>query len=134
MNFELTDDEFQTLKDIFDDWGSDCPYTDTNKRQALGEKFGILEPIPEPTPEELKRREEFKNSEFGLFISKMFSDCNSTMSKMAAEAMKDNAFVQGIQWPDEFGKEGAKIGSVLRIKLPRDYNIITDTKLDTGSR
>jgi hypothetical protein len=91
-SFELTDDEYSTLREIFYDHGSDCPVTCSEHYQALGEKLGILEAIPEPTEEELKRREEFRNSEAGQLISKIFSDCNSLMSKMAADIMKDNAF------------------------------------------
>lgn len=113
MNFELNDDEYETLKDIFNDWGSDCPYTDTNKRQALGEKLGILDPIPEPTEEELKRREEFRNSPYGLLMSKMMTSVNYSMDEM----LKNNVFMRGSQWDSN----DTKIGTTLKIRLPNDY-------------
>lgn len=112
--FELSDEEFEILKDLFSDHGSDCPYTDSNKLQALGEKFGILEPIQPPTEEELKRREEFRNSPFGLMMSKMLVSINMSIVE---DILKPNALIEN------FGKEGAKIGSTLKIKLPNDYTV-----------
>lgn len=116
MNFELTDEEYQTLKDIFDDWGSDCPYTDCDKRQALGEKLGILEPIPPPTEEELKKQEEFRNSPTGLMLAALMKQSNHFMQKIAEDLIKDNAFMSGEQWED-------KIGTELKIRIPNNYNI-----------
>ncbi len=106
MNFELTDDEFQTLKDIFDDWGNDCPYTDTKKRQALGEKLGIFEPIPEPTPEELKRREEF--------AEKMKPIMEASNYLLEGMIKKNIDILYG-------KKEWSPIGTKLKIRLPNNY-------------
>lgn len=112
--FELTDEEFETLEEIFDDHGSDCPYVDCGQFQALGEKFGILEPIPPPTEEELKRREEFRNSLLGKLTREMFVKANESMVKMLIEQQRDWQW-----WNDDFSN--AKIGTTLKIRLPNDY-------------
>lgn len=116
-NFELNDEEFETLKDIFSDHGSDCPFTNSEKLQALGEKLGILQPTPPPTEEELKRREEFRNSPYGLMMSKLFKQSNASLAKMLIEQQRGNAFISSVQW----GEGGAKIGTTLKIRLPNDY-------------
>lgn len=124
-DFNLTDDEFETLRDLFSDHGSDCPYTDSDKLQALGEKLGILQPIPEPTPEELKRREEFRNSPYGLMMSELMKSANATMARMLIDQQRDSAFMSGEQW----GKD-AKIGTTLKIRLPADYIVSNGPKID----
>lgn len=107
MNFELTNDEFETLKDIFNDHGSDCPYTDSAKLQALGEKIGILEPIPEPTEEELKRREEFAKR-----MRPILEASNYLLEGVIKDLIKPNIL---------YGEMKLPIGTTLRIKLPNGY-------------
>jgi hypothetical protein len=105
MNIELTDEEFETLKNVFDDWGSDCPDTDVAKWRTLGEKLGFIEPIPEPTAEEIKRREEFAKS-------------------MRPILEASNHLLEGITFkPIDVLFGQTKIGSTLRIKLPNDYKV-----------
>lgn len=113
MNFELNDDEYETLKDIFNDWGSDCPSVDTNKFQALGEKLGILEPIPEPTEEELKRREEFRNSDAYKQITELMKSSNHFLENMAKDLINRK--------PLEILYGQLKINPNIKIRLPNDY-------------
>lgn len=127
--FSLTDDEYKTLSQIFDDVGNDCPNVDSDKMQALGEKLGILKPIPPPTPEELKRREEFANSDFGKAISRLFANANEHIAKALLEHEADLGFVMSdrtnnYQWP-----ENLKIGDTFRIRLPKDYVVKDENKL-----
>lgn len=68
---QFTDDEIETLKEILSDWGSDMPCADYAKVKALGVKIGVWEEEKPPTEEELKRREEFINSPYGLLMSKL---------------------------------------------------------------
>lgn len=124
MLINLTDDEFETLRSLFDDYGSDCPCTDSEKLQALGEKLGIVEPVPPPTEEELRRREEFCNSPYGRLMSELFKQSNEFMALTAAEAMKDNAFMRGTQWPK------GKIGTTLRVRLPSNYVVTNGPPLN----
>lgn len=114
MNITLTDDEFKILKEIFYDHGSDCPCTCSEDFQALGEKLGILEPIPEPTEEELKRREEFKNSPYGLLMSKMLVQTNKEMAKFLIDGLKENAFLKNI-------KTDLPIGTKIKIRFPNNH-------------
>ena len=52
-----------------------------------------------------------------------------TINQITREAVEifvnSNAFIKNIdrQFDDEFGKQGAKIGSTLRIRLPNDYTV-----------
>ena len=63
MQIELNDEELETLNELFNDWGSDCPDADYDKVRALAEKLGFWEPEYKSTEEELKRMaEEFTNS------------------------------------------------------------------------
>lgn len=113
--FELSDEEFETLRDIFNEHGCDCPSVDCGQFQALGEKFGILEPIPEPTEEELKKREEFKNSPFALKMTELFKQTNKLLVQKFIEEQKE------WKWWDEKNWGDLKVGTKLKIKLPNDY-------------
>jgi len=113
---QFTDDEIEIIKEVFSDWGSDMPCTDYDKVRGLGIKLGVWEEEKPPTEEELKRREEFRNSPYGLMISKLFSQTNDYFNKMAEELVDQKAFMDGEQWGD-----GAEIGTKLRIKFPKDF-------------
>lgn len=112
---QFTDDEIEILKEILSDWGSDMPCADYSKVHAIGVKLGVWEEEKPPTEEELKRWEEFANSPYGLFMSKVFNQSNEYFDKIAQDVMRDNAFVFGEQWSD-------KIDTTLKIKLPDDWN------------
>ncbi len=107
---ELSDDEFEILRDAFNDVGCDCPSVNWDKFKALGVKFGFWEAEKLPTEEELKRREEWINDEY-LKLSKVFAQMDKDLAKKMIENYK---FFDGVNWP--------RIGS-LRIKLPNDYQV-----------
>lgn len=73
---QFTDDEIETIKLLIDERGYDDPTSDFEKVWALGVKLGVREPVIPPTEEELKRREEFRNSPIGLKISELLSSSN----------------------------------------------------------
>lgn len=110
---QFTDEEIETIKDVLNDWGSDCPGTDSNKVRALQVKLGLREPELPPTEEELKRREEFAKSPYGLMMSNLFIQTNDYYTKLAKEYTE---FYSGEVWGDD-----AKIGTQLRIRLPKDF-------------
>ena len=126
MQIELTSEELETLKELFNDWGSDQPYADYAKVRALAEKLGFWEPEPDPTEEELKRREEFINSPIGKIMSELFKRNNEFIAKTLLDRKLDVKFTKGdadnnYQWND-------KIGSSLRIRLPNDY-VVKDNNI-----
>lgn len=111
MRVDLTDDEFDTLKDIFNEHGSDCPSVDCDKMQALAEKMGIWEPKPPLTEEELRRREELRKGPLADFAKMLF---------------RPNMLWQDGLWFNKVFSEdvsNAKIGSQLRVRLPQDYAV-----------
>lgn len=111
---QFTDEEIETIKEVFCDWGSDCPSADWAKVQALGVKLGVWEEEKPPTEEELKRRKDFQESPLGKQMIAMFSQSNKYTKQITEDVMKDNAFFSGEQWP--------AIGTRLKIKLPDDWN------------
>lgn len=112
--FELTDDELNTLREIFDGVGNDCPSVDWDKFTALGVKLGFWESEKPPTEEELKRREEFANSQFGKQMQELFARNNQYLEEVERIMKEDMLFSDHSQWP---------IGSKIAIRLPNDYNI-----------
>lgn len=93
------------------DVGCDCPGVDWDKFKALGVKLGFWEVEQPPTEEELKRREEFRNSPFGKSMSDMWQRANVNLAEMFA---RDIEFYNTSKWP---------IGTDLRSKLPNNYRI-----------
>lgn len=116
---ELTDDEFNTLHEAFNDVGCDCPGVDWDKFKALGVKFGFWEAEKPPTEEELKRAEEWRNSPSGKLMSDLMKQSNEMSINMAYEYVKDVSFMNGPEW--EWSKD--TFGFVLRTRLPNDYQI-----------
>ena len=116
MQIELNDEELETLNELFNDWGSDCPDADYDKVQALAEKFGFWKPKQPPTEEELKRREEFANSPLGQLTRDIVKRAYETIGK------------QLLEQKELFDKKDAEIGSTLRIKLPNDYQVKNDNE------
>lgn len=110
----FTDDEIETIKALILECGSDCPDVNWDKRQALGEKLGCLDPIPEPTEEELQRRKEFRESPTGVMLTGMFSRCVNYAARDLIEQQADFNFARDVFW----GTKEIKPGDVLRIKLP----------------
>ena len=111
MNIELTDDEFEILKDVFFDWGSDCPYTDCDKYRALGRKLGFLEPEkPEKplTEEEIKRRDKFAEA-----MKPIMQASNHLLEAVLKDLANPKIDIL-------YGSKSL-IGSKLRICLPNDY-------------
>lgn len=82
MQIELNDEELETLKELFNDWGSDCPYADCIKVRALAEKLDFWEPEQLPTEEELKLSEEFRNSPNGRLMTELFKQSNEMLIKL----------------------------------------------------
>lgn len=104
--FELTDDEFKTLEEIFDDWGSDCPYTDCEKFNFLAIKLGFreLEVHTVITKEEMERRNRF-------------AEAMRPIMEATNHLLK---YIKPFNLDVLYG-EKSLIGSQLRIKLPNDY-------------
>lgn len=118
---EFTEEEIETIKDIINEHGFDCPGTDYNKVLELQYKLGLrIRPTPEEIVEQEKRRKEFAESDLGKLSAAMFERSNVLFLEQQKEWEKDQLFIDagGIQWPDNF-----KIGSTLRIRLPSDYVI-----------
>ncbi len=123
---QFTDEEIETIKEVFQDWGNDCPYTNYDKVHAIGVKLGIWEEEKPPTEEELQRRKEFAESPMGVVMSKMFKRANDYYTKPVLEKNEALKFMKGdaanhFQWPEEFAKESVKIGSKLKIRMTSDY-------------
>lgn len=112
----FTDEDIEIIKEVFSDWGSDMPCADYDKVCAVGVKLGVWEEETPPTEEELKRREEFAKSPYGLMMSKLFIQTNDYFNKMAEELIEQKEFFEGQQWGDD-----AKIDTQLRIRLPKDF-------------
>lgn len=110
MNF--TEAEIETIKSLLLDHGSDCPDTDSDALQALGEKLGVYKPIEPPTAEELKRREELANSPAGKMMRELFEATNRNLAQSMADQIVDLSFFDGQQW-----------GDTLRVRLPNDYQV-----------
>lgn len=127
MQIELSNEELETLKNIYQDWGSDCPGTDYDKYKNLGIKLGWREPDFELTEEELKRREEFRNSSLGKLTSDLFKQANKKYIEMMKNWKQDAEFMKETQ-------QSVKIGSSLKIRLPYDYyvNKVLDFIKETG--
>lgn len=110
---ELTDDEFETLREAFDDVGNDCPGVDLDKFKALEIKLGFREAEKPLTEEELKKREEFNNSSY--------------MKQMRELIAASNHLLKDIVFSDIDVLYGQKnispIATELRIKLPNDYSV-----------
>jgi len=113
---QFTDEDIEIIKEVFSDWGSDMPYADYNKVRVIDVKFGVREEEKSPTEEELKRREEFAKSPYGLEMTKLFSQTNDYFNKLAEELVDQKEFFESPQWGDN-----AKIGTQLRIRLPKDF-------------
>ena len=62
-----------------------------------------------------------------------------TIDMITREAVRlfrnSNAFIQNInrQYDDQYARDGAKIGTTLRIRLPNDYTVRTGTALQVQS-
>lgn len=124
MPIELSSDDIETLKDVFNGYGCDCPDGDTNKIQALAERLGIWKSIEPLTEDQLKRNEEFRNSAFGKQISEMFTLSNKYIRELSLNIIKPTySFTAGPQWLDKFDNK-----DTLKIKLPNDF-IIIDKKV-----
>jgi hypothetical protein len=96
---QFTDDEIETIKALIEDRGFEYSLTsDDDKVWALGVKLGIREPILPPTEEELKRREEFKNSPLGLKISEILNQSNEKLKKLNEQYKSGFDFTSGITW------------------------------------
>lgn len=115
--FELSDAEFDLLTEIFDEHGSDCPYIDSDAMQALAEKLGIWGPIPPPTEEELKRREEFANSPNGKLMRDLMLKTNESLAKHMLDC------IPNIYSGEQSADPNIKIGTTLRIRLPNDFTV-----------
>jgi len=118
----FTDDEIETIKSLICEWGSDCPNTDSDKVQELKYKLSLEK---RPTPEEIAEQEErnliFRESPFAKQMAEILNNQNSYMEKMAQDLTRDNAFFTGVQWGNK-----DLVGSALKIRLPKDYNIKKD--------
>lgn len=117
---QFADDEIETLKEILSDWGSDMPCAEYTKVHAIGVKLGVWEEEKPPTEEELKRREEFRNSPFGKQMAAMFSQTNEYLKKVTEDIMEDNSFFSGEQC--FFSGKQWPVGTTLKIKVPDDWN------------
>lgn len=72
---QISEEDFELIKDIINDWSSDCPGTDWEKVQELRYKFGMdIRPTPEELAEQERKRKEFA----------------------------ETPFMHGHQWPSEF--------------------------------
>lgn len=111
---QFTDEEIEVIKEVFSDWGSDCPGADYDKVKAVGVKLGVWEPEWPPTEEELARRKAFQESPMGLIISEMFKQTNEAMAKAFLEQQEAATSYFGEQWNDGEAKQ-------LRIRLPKDF-------------
>lgn len=90
---QFTDEELEIIKEVFSDWGSDCPSADYAKVKLLGVKLGVWEEEKPPTEEELKRREAYANSPEGIMMINLFKHTNLFFEKIAKEElMKDVEF------------------------------------------
>ncbi len=108
--FELSDDEIEILRDIF----AAYDLRDCDSFKALGVKLGVWEAEKPLTAEELKRREEFADSQLGQHLRKMMTYHNKHLERIARQGMVDGEFFSGDQWP---------VGTELRIRLPNDYQV-----------
>lgn len=113
MTHELTDEDFKIVQALVNEHGSDCPGLDYETLRAFAERHGIWEPEPDPTPEELARREALQNSEYGQQMARIFKRCNEDAAKMLIEQLEAKTFFDGADWPND--------GATLRIRLPKDY-------------
>lgn len=113
---QFTDQEIETIKSLLLDHGSDCPDTDSDAVQALGEKLGVREPIQPPSAEELKRREEYAKSPAGKMMNELIA---TTINNMARNLANDIFTTPKLI--NQIGSDGVK--STLRIRLPNDYTV-----------
>ena len=117
----LSAEEIEIVRELISDWGSDCPALCSDRLRPLAEKLGMWEPELPPTPEELARREEFRNSPMGEKISEMFRRNNEHFVKSLLEHKTDCSFTKSdednnYQWP-------------IRIRFPNDYVVSDDSTL-----
>lgn len=114
---QFTDDEIETIKSIINEYGSDCPYTDYDKVKELKYKLGLSKrPTPEEIAEKERKQKEFNESPQGKLIAEMVARQNDLIT---AQLLSPNIFIDQHLWDNE----NFKIGSTLRIKLPKDYQI-----------
>ncbi len=113
MIVELTDDEMVTLREAFDDVGSDCPGVDWDKFKALGVKLGFWEAEKPLTAEEIASRQEFAASPYARQMAALWAISNEKLEKIARQCMVDGEFFSEDQW--------SKDQTTLRVKLPNDY-------------
>jgi hypothetical protein len=111
---QFTDDEIETIKELILDCGNDCPSVNWDKRQALGEKLGVLEPEKPPTEEELARRKAFQESPLGIQVQEMFKRTNEYMVKSFLEQQDTFKLMTGENWSDSEAK-------MLKIRFPKDF-------------
>lgn len=112
---QFTDDEIETIKDIINEHGCDCPGTDFDKVQELKYKLGLdKRPTPEEIAEQERRRKEFAESDLGKLTIAAFERSTALFLEQQKEWHKDNVFINSEQWD-------GKISSQLRIRLPTDY-------------
>lgn len=77
-NMQFTDDEIETIKDIINEHGSDCPGTDYDKVQELKYKLELdKRSTPEEVAEQEKRRKEFAESDLGKLTIARFERNNA---------------------------------------------------------
>ncbi len=127
---QFTNEEIETIKDIINEWGSDCPGTDYDKVKELQYKLGLRKrPTPEEIAERERRQKEFNESPLGKLNSQMFARTADHIAAELLENERTNVFLSGEQWD----KNDFKIGSQLRIRLPQNY-IVTNTKLTLMQR
>lgn len=114
----FTDDEIETIKALISDHGCDYGLSaDWSKIQALGEKLGCLDPIPEPTAEQLERDRQFRESPNGIAMTEMLKRSNDAMAAMMLEQKSDFNFFRDVAW----GTKKIKPGDVVRLNLPDDF-------------
>lgn len=111
---QFTDEEIEIIKEVFSDWGSDCPWANYDKVRAIGVKLGIWEEKKPPTEEELARRKAFQESPLGIQMQEMFKRTNEMMVKSFLEQQEAVNLFKGEQWTDNEAKE-------LRIRFPKDF-------------
>jgi hypothetical protein len=106
---QFTDDEIETIKALIEDRGFEYSLTsDDDKVWALGVKLGIREPVLPPTEEELRKREEFRNSPMGLKLSEMLSQSNEELKKLNEECKSNFDFMSDVQWGTKIISPGFK--------------------------
>jgi hypothetical protein len=117
---ELSDKEVDLVRRLISDWGTDCPELSMSEIQPLAEKLGVWEPEVPPTPEEIKRREEFMKSPAGLAIAELFDRSNRQFAEDEAEKLMTKNYLSGVQW--------GEIGSDVKVRLPLGWLVTNGSK------